>query len=200
MAAATVAAPVSQAPRLLQEANAAVAANDLARASQLLDQVLTAEPGNREATTRKAEIAARLASLNRRFSIGTTTVLGGRTSRGPTGFDLGGGGVVQTEFSAQIRCTTTPASVEPGMNYSLRCSILNIGEKAFRLQSVAVTETTDGAKTAGAGTPPRGDVAPQSDQAILERSGAWAAKSGWSIEVVAKTTRDESFRAVYTWR
>jgi hypothetical protein len=47
---------------------------------------------------------------------------------------------------------------------------------------------------------PRADIAPQSDAVIFERSGAWNAKSGWSIELVAKTTKDESFRGVYTWR
>jgi len=196
----TVAAPVSQAPRLMEEANAAIAASDLPRASQLLDQVLKIEPGNAAATARKAEVAARLATLGKKFSIGRTTVLGGKTAKGPTGFDLGGGGVVQTEFSAQIRCTTTPAAVEPGANYSITCSILNIGSKPFRIANVAVNETTDAAKSTGAGTAPRGDIAPQSEQTILQKSGSWVAQSQWSIEIVAKSNKDESFRAVYSWR
>jgi hypothetical protein len=198
---AVPAAPVSQAPRLLEEARAAISARDLSRASQLLDQVLRLEPGNSEATARKAEVDARLASLGRKFSVGATTVLGGKaTKKGPSGFDLGGGAVVQTDFSAQIRCTTTPTSVEVGMSYSVRCSILNIGTKAFRLESIATTETTDAAKTTGAGVSPRQDIAPQSDAVIVERLGTWSAKSQWSIDLVAKTTKDESFRAVYSWR
>jgi hypothetical protein len=35
---------------------------------------------------------------------------------------------------------------------------------------------------------------------IVERVGTWSAKSAWSLEVVAKTSKDESFRAVYNWR
>ena len=144
---------------------------------------------------------ARLASLGRKFSVSATTVLGGKSAKkGPTGFDLGGGAVVQTEFSAQIRCTTTPTSIEAGTSYSVRCSILNIGTKAFRLESIATTETTDGAKSAGAGVAPRQDIAPQADAVIVERLGTWGAKSQWSLELVAKTSKDESFRVVYSWR
>jgi hypothetical protein len=201
VAPSVAAAPVSQVPRLLEEARAAVTARDLSKASQLLDQVLALEPGNRDATARKAEVTTRLASLNRKFSVGATTVLGGKTAKaGPAGFDLGGGAVVKTDFSAQIRCTASPASLEVGMNYTVSCSILNIGTKGFKLESVTTNETVDGAKSAGAGTAPRQDIAPQSTGGILERSGSWGAKSQWSIEIVAKTTKDESFRAVYTWR
>ncbi|MEO5761945.1 MAG: hypothetical protein ABIR28_06495 [Vicinamibacteria bacterium] len=197
----TVAAPTSQVPRVLEEARAAMAARDLPRASQLLDQALRLEPGNGEATTRKAEVDSRIAALNRKFGVGATTVLGGKTAKkGPTGFDLGGGGIVQTDFSAQIRCSTTPASLENGMPYSVRCNILNIGTKAFRILSVAGNETLDGAKTSATGTAPGRDIAPQSDGVIFEKSGTWTAKSQWSLELVAKTTKDESFRAVFNWR
>lgn len=139
--------------------------------------------------------------MARRFSVGATTVIGGKAAKkGPSGFDLGGGAVVQTDFSAQIRCTTTPASLEPGAAYSVRCSILNIGTKAFRLESITANQTTDGAKAAEAGSTPRADIAPQADAVILEKAGTWAAKSQWSIEILAKTTKDESFRAVFNWR
>ena len=193
-------APVSQAPRLLEEARAAVAARDYPKAVQALDTLLRLEPGNAEAAARKAEVEARVATLARKFSGGATTVIGGKTAKGPSGFDLGGGGVVKTDFSAQIRCTTTPTSVEAGMAYTVRCSILNIGTKAFKLESVSANETADGAKTAGAGSAPRTDLAPQANAVIFEKSGTWSAKSAWSVEVVAKTTKDESFRTVYNWR
>ena len=187
-------------PRLLEAARAAANARDLPKAQQLLAEARRAEPGNSEATARKAEVDDRVALLGKRFSTGATTVIGGKTAKGPSGFDLGGGGVVKTDFSAQIRCTTTPTSVEPGVQYTVRCSILNIGTKPFRLENVTVNETADGAKTPGAGTTPRGDLAPQSDSVILEKSGTWGAKSSWSLEVITKTTKDESFRAVYNWR
>jgi hypothetical protein len=193
-------APTSQAPRLLEEARAAVAAKDFPRASQLLDQVLRIEPGNAEATSRKAEIDSRVAIMARKFATGATTVIGGKTAKGPSGFDLGGGGVVKTDFSAQIRCTTTPTAVEPGAPFTIRCSILNIGTKPFKLESISINELTDGAKNAGAGVTPRQDIAPQSDAVIVERVGTWSARAGWSLEVVAKTNKDESFRAVYNWR
>ena len=197
---AAPAAPVSPVPRLLEEARAAVSARDLPKAQQLLGEALRAEPGNSEATARKAEVDARVALLGKRFTTGATTVIGGKAAKGPSGFDLGGGGVVKTDLSAQIRCTTTPTSVEPGTQYTVRCSILNIGTKAFRLENVTVNETIDGARTPGSGTTPRGDLAPQSDSVVLEKSGTWGAKASWSLEVMTKTTKDESFRAVYNWR
>ena len=198
---AAPAAPVSQAPRLLGEARAAVAAKDLARASQLYSEVLRLEPGNAEVTARKAEVDTRVALLNRKLSVGATTVLGGKTSgKGPAGFDLGGGAVARTDFSAQIRCTTTPTNVEPEASYSIRCSILNIGTKPFKIESITANETADGAKNTSAGVTPRQDIAPQSDAVILEKVGSWTAKSQWSLEIVAKSTKDESFRAVYNWR
>jgi hypothetical protein len=194
------AAPVSQAPRLLEEARAAMNAKDLAKASTLLAEVLRLEPGNAEAATRRAEVDARMVSMGRKFATGATSVLGGKTSKGPSGFDLGGGGVVKTDFSAQIRCTTTPTAVDPGAAYTVRCSILNIGTKAFKIDGITVNEVADGAKTTGAGVAPRTDIGPQSDAVILERAGTWSAKGSWSLEVVAKTSKDESFRAVYSWR
>lgn len=194
------AAPVSQAPRLLEEARAAMTAKDLPRAAQLLGEVLRLEPGNAEAATRKAEVDARMVSLGKKFVTGVTSVIGGKTAKGPSGFDLGGGGVVKTDISAQIRCTTTPTSVDAGAAYSIRCSILNIGAKAFRIEGITVNEVADGAKTSGAGVTPRGDIAPQADAVVVERVGAWSAKGSWSLEVIAKTTKDESFRAVYNWR
>ena len=177
-----------------------MAARDLPKAQQLIGEALRAEPGNSEATARKAEVDARAVLMGRRFNTGATSIIGGKTAKGPSGFDLGGGGVVKTDFSAQIRCTTTPTSVEPGMQYAIRCSILNVGTKPFKLDNVTVNETADGAKTAGSGTTPRGDLAPQSDSVILEKSGTWSARSNWSLEVLTKTSKEESFRAVYTWR
>ena len=173
---------------------------DLSKSSQLLDQVLKLQPGNPEATSRKADVDARAAALARKFSVSGTTVIGGKAAKGPTGFDLGGGGAVQRESSAQIRCTTTPASVEPGKAYSVSCSILNIGSKSFKLESVTVNESADGARSAGAGLAPRQDIAPQSSVVILQRSGTWGAKSQWSLDILAKTNKEESFRAIYSWR
>lgn len=198
--AAAPAAPASQAPRLLEEARVAMAAKDFPKATQALNEVLRLEPGNSEAAARKAEVDARMASLGKKFVTGATSVIGGKTAKGPSGFDLGGGGVVKTDFSAQIRCTTTPTAVDAGASFSIRCSILNIGTKSFKIESITVNEVADGAKTAGAGMTPRQDIAPQSDAVILERVGTWSAKSSWSLEVIAKTTKDESFRAVYNWR
>ena len=63
-----------------------------------------------------------------------------------------------------------------------------------------VNEALDGAKSAGAGVAPRTDIAPQSDAVILERVGVWNARTQWSIELVVKTTKGESFRAAYSWR
>jgi hypothetical protein len=82
----------------------------------------------------------------------------------------------------------------------VRCSIVNIGTKAFKLDSVATNESADGAKVAGTGVFPRQDLPPQSDTVILQKSGTWTAKSQWSMEIVAKTTKEESFRAVHNWR
>jgi hypothetical protein len=197
---AAPAAPLSQAPRLLEEARTAVASRDYAKAAQALDQLLKLEPGNAEAATRKAEVDARMAAANRKFSVGTTATIGGKAAKGPTGFDLGGGGAVKTDYSAQIRCTTTPATIEAGTLYTVRCSIFNIGAKGFKLDNVAANETIDGAKAAGAGVTPKQELSPQSDAVIYEKSGAWSAKSQWSLELVAKTNKDESFRAVYNWR
>jgi hypothetical protein len=197
---AAPAPPASQVPRLIEEAQAAVIARDFPRASQILDEALRLDPGNAAAAARKTEVEIRRTSLARKFSYGATSVIGGKAAKGPTGFDLGGGGAVKTDLAAQIRCTTTPTSVEVGMRHSERCSIVNIGTKAFRIESVVVNEVLDGAKSAGAGVAPRTDIVPQSDAVIAERIGVWNARTQWSIELVVKTTKGESFRAAYSWR
>lgn len=194
------AAPPSQVPRLLEEARAAMAARDLAKAGQLLDQAQRLEPGNTEVTARRAEVEGRLAILGRRFSPGATNVTGAKQTKGPSGFDLGGGGAVKTDFAAQIRCGVTPASVEPGLPYNVRCSIVNVGQKSFRLESVSVSESADGARATFSGTPPPRDIAPQGEAMIVDRNGTWSAKSQWSLEVNAKTTKAEGFVVAHSWR
>ena len=95
-------APVSQAPRLLEEARAAMNAKDLPKAAQLLGEVLKVEPGNAEASTRKAEVDSRMASLAKKFVTGATSVIGGKTAKGPSGFDLGEGPYANVEVAVRV--------------------------------------------------------------------------------------------------
>ena len=198
---APAAAVVNPAPKLVEEARAAVAAKDLARAGQLFDQALKADPGNSAATAGKAEVTARLAVLGRKFSMGATNTLGGKAAKGPTGFDLGGGGAVKADISGQIRCTMAPASVEPGTRYTLQCSLLNIGAKGFKVEGVTGTENVDNTpRGAAAGSVPKQEVAPRAEAVIFETSGSWTANTSWRFEILVKTNKDESFRAAYNWR
>jgi hypothetical protein len=192
---------VNPAPKLVEEARAAVAAKDFAKAGQLFDQALKADPGNSAATAGKAEVTARLAALGRKFSMGATNTLGGKVAKGPTGFDLGGGGAVKADISGQVRCTMAPASVESGTRYTVQCSLLNIGAKGFKITAVTGTETVDNApKGAASGTVPKQDLAPRAEAVIFETSGSWSANAAWRLEILVKTNKDESFRAAYNWR
>lgn len=193
-------APVNAAPAapptvasLLDEAAAAAATGEVAKAGQLLAQAAQMEPANADVAARRAEIDARLAILAKMFSPGPTTFVAGRTTRviDPA---------AKTDLAAQIRCGVTPASIEPGVAYTVRCSIVNIGQKPFRLESVTATETADGARSEISGTAPPQDLAPQGEAMILEKAGAWAAKSQWSLDVTAKTGRAESFVVNHSWR
>lgn len=178
------AAPVTAAS-LLQDAASAAAAGDVAKAGQLLNQAAQLEPGNAEVAARKAEIDARLAILARMFTPGTTTVSGAKG---------------KTELVAQIRCGVTPASVEPGQAYTVRCSIVNVGQKPFRLESVNATEIADGVRLAFAGTTPPQDLAPQGEAMVLEKAGTWSARTQWSLDLTAKTSKAESFVVNHSWR
>lgn len=193
-------APVNVAPAgpptaasLLDEAATTAAAGDVARAGQLLAQAAQLEPGNTDVAARRAELDARLAILGKMFSPGPTTLVAGRATRGvePS---------AKADLAAQIRCGVTPASVEPGTAYTVRCSIVNIGQKPFRLESVTATEAADDVRSEIAGTAPPQDLAPQGEAMILEKAGTWAAKSQWSLDVTAKTGKAESFVVNHSWR
>lgn len=193
-------APVNVAPAgpptassLLEEAATAAAAGDVGKAGQLLAQAAQLEPGNADVAARRAEIGARLAVLAKMFSPGPTTIVAGRATRGvePS---------AKADLAAQIRCGVTPASVEPGAPYTVRCSIVNIGQKPFRLESVTATEVADDARSEIAGTAPPQDLAPQGEAMILEKTGTWAARSSWSLDVTAKTRTAESFVVNHSWR
>lgn len=190
-------------PKLLEDARAAIAAKDLAKAADLFDQALKAEPTNSAAIAGKAEVAARLAALNRKFSMAATTTIGGKATKGPTGFDLGGSAAVTADHSGQIRCTTTPAAVEPGVKFTLKCSLLNIGAKGFKITEVTGSETVDNAARGsgpGEGSLPKQVLAPRAEVVIFEKSGAWSASNSWRLEILVKTNEDESFRSAYSWR
>lgn len=178
---------------LLQEAATVLAAGDVAKAGQLLSQAAQLDPANAEVAARKAEIDARLVILARMFSPGATTLVGARPARGANP-------AAKADLSAQIRCGVTPASIEPGMPYTVRCSIVNVGQKPFRIESVGATEVADGVRLGFAGTTPPQDLPPQGEAMVLEKAGTWSARTEWSLDLTAKTTKAESFVVSHSWR
>jgi hypothetical protein len=179
---------------LLQEAATVLAAGDVAKAGQLLSQAAQLDPANAEVAARKAEIDARLVILARMFSPGATTLVGARPARGADP-------AAKADLAAQIRCGVTPASVEPGVPYTVRCSIVNVGQKPFRIESVGGAEVCrrraprirGHRAAAGAGAPGGGDGAREGGRLVgAVASGLWT--------LTAKTTKAESFVVSHSWR
>jgi hypothetical protein len=179
----------------------AIAARDWAQAQRAADEVLRVEPGNAEAGARRPDIAARLAARSRGFSTSSTSVTGARASgRGPAGFDVGGATVAQSDYMGQIACAAAPVRVDMGEAYSVDCSLQNTGKKSFKVESVQIVETVDGARRNAAGLAPRGDIAVQQRVGVAEVRGTWSASRDYRLEVTVRTDKNTSFSASVSWR
>jgi hypothetical protein len=96
----------------------------------------------------------------------------------------------------------SPRSPEPGQPYSITAFLVNNGSQPIRLETMIVTTTIDGEKQQGPVAPSVTVVAPGARAPVYQvRNRRWRGDTrSWSMEVVAYTSKRETYKNVLTWK
>ena len=92
--------------------------------------------------------------------------------------------------------------MKPGDTYAVKISLQNEGRRADLDQGHDVTTTINGRKITGPVQPQTKDVAPQQKALICNLAGnIWKEDTtSWTMEVVVRTIRGETYKNQVTWR
>jgi hypothetical protein len=203
---ASPAAPPASGPdvaALLEEADAAAAAQRHEAAIGLYDRVLQADPQNARAKAGRAATQVAEASLRRSFAPGATVAEGPPVSSGKLKeFDTAGLSMKKpVEVPAEIEFEASPARVKPGDGYSVKVFLKNTGNKPIRVNGVTVSTTVNGARTAGPVPPLAREVPPGRRVQLHLAAGAWGeGVATWSLEVRVASSRGDTYRSLLTWK
>jgi hypothetical protein len=124
----------------------------------------------------------------------------------PEGFEDSAGvtvkkGTTAAELPGKIKFEFNPPVPKPGEPYTVKVSLMNEGGAPIGIQSVLTTTTINGKKLQGPVPPLTKEAAPHQPAPVFEIKENWREDTTtWSMEVVLKTTRGETYRNSLTWK
>jgi serine/threonine-protein kinase len=205
--------------RLLAQADAALASQSYDSAIALYDEALKADPANQRAVQgRTGAITARAIAqaqagaagrpAGRTFVAARTIATSAETRAGsvPPGFEASPEVTVKqatqaADLPGRILFEVTPETVRPGDRYLVKIYLLNEGHAPIQIREMVVGTKINNRGAQGAVPPLAKDVAPQQRALLRELPDLWKEDtSSWSMEVVVRTTRGETYRNQVTWR
>jgi len=203
---------------LLGQADAALAAQNYDGAIGLYDEVLKLDPQNARASQGRsgaltAQAIARASAgaraggakafVSSRTTASSTEV---RTANTPDGFEMDNKVSVKratqaAELPGKIVFEVEPAAVKPGDPYRVRIWLLNEGNAPIQVREMVVGTKING-RGARAPVPAQTkDVAPQQKALLREVPDFWREDTdSWSMEVVVRTARGETYTNQVTWK
>ncbi len=193
--------------QLLNEAEAAVAAQKWDEAVKAYDEALKLDPQNVVARSGKTSaLAARNAGPARPSGIGfaseKTVATPPRAAAGnlPPGFDAPDAGVkVQkgtqaSDLPGRLLFEVSPEAVKSGERFTVRVVFVNEGQAPITLAGMQLTTTINGRKTSGPVPPRAREVGPGQRAVVHELADLWREDyASWSLEVVLSTARGERY-------
>jgi serine/threonine-protein kinase len=204
---------------LLGKADAAVSDQKFDAAISLFDSVLSLDPQNQRAILGKssavgARALAQAGQSGTRPAVGKAFVPGKTQAQSPDagasggvpGFEESAGvqvkkGTQAAELPGKINFEVDPASVKPGDRFTIRVSLLNEGNAPIQVKEMIVASTLNGRRQSGAVPPLVKEVAPQQKATLREFPDVWKEETtSWTMEVVVKTVRGETYKNQVTWR
>jgi tetratricopeptide (TPR) repeat protein len=204
---------------LLGKADAAVSDQKFDAAISLFDSVLSLDPQNQRAILGKSSAVGARALAQAGQSGGTRPVgkafVPGKTqaqspdagpSGGVPGFEESAGvqvkkGTQAAELPGKINFEVDPASVKPGDRFTIRVSLLNEGNAPIQVKEMIVASTLNGRRQSGAVPPLVKEVAPQQKATLREFPDVWKEETTtWTMEVIVRTVRGETYKNQVTWR
>ena len=206
---------------LLNAGNAALAAKEYDKAIQAYDEALALDPSSTAARTGQAgassakAVAEAVASGGSQarpahaFVMGRSVAKASRVDTGstPPGFETTPEVDVQLGSQAatlpgQMVIEASPAAPQPGQSYSISAYLVNEGAQPIQLEQLVVTTTIDGQKRQGPVPPRASAVAPHQRALIFQlRPQVWKqGTASWEMEIVAFTSRNDTYTNTLTWK
>jgi tetratricopeptide (TPR) repeat protein len=207
---------------LLGQADQALSTQKYDQAIALYDQVLKLDPANQRANMGRtsalgaravsqaaASAAARPAApAGKSFRAGKTEAKEGGPSGGsvPAGFEETAGVQAQAatqaaELPGKIEFDLDPASPKPGERFTIRVLMRNEGRAPIQIQTMFVTTIVNGRRAQGPVAPQATEVAPAQTATLLSLPDVWKEDTtAWSMEVLVRTTRGESYKNKVEWK
>ncbi|MGE0452346.1 MAG: protein kinase [Vicinamibacteria bacterium] len=209
---------------LLAQASQALSTQKYDQAIVLYDQVLAKDPSNQSATLGKTSaVAAKAVSTaaanagtgqgrpaapaGKRFNAGKTEAKGQATGGSvPAGFDDSPEVKAQSATQAadlpgRLLFEVDPDSPKPGDKYTVRILIQNDGSAPIQIRDMIVTTTVNGKRAQGPVPPQVKEVAPRQKATLLSLPDVWRDDtSAWTMEVLLRTVRGESYKNKLDWK
>jgi tetratricopeptide (TPR) repeat protein len=211
-------AALAQVTTLLGQAEGAFGSGQYDAAIALYDEVLKLEPQNARAGIGKANALGAKAMaqaatsspavVGKSFVSGTTEASSSQTRSGsvPPGFESTPGIVVKkgTQAAAlpgKVKFSISPKSPKPGEKYTVKINLANEGSAPIQIKSMIITTTINGKKRAGPVPPQVKDVAPRDTAQLLALPDFWKEDTtSWSMEVLVRTARGETYKNKVSWK
>jgi hypothetical protein len=212
----------AQVAGLLSRADTALAGQKYDEAIALYDEVLRADPQNPRAGQGKTgAVTARALSqaassggaarpLSKTFAAGKTTAQSTETTSGgtvPDGFEDNSStvkvnrGTQAGDLPGKIAFDVEPDVMKVGEPYKVRISLRNEGNAPIRIRDMIVTTRINGRGASGPVSPLAREVAPRQGALLLTIPDFWKEDTtSWSMEVVVRTDRGETYKNQVTWK
>ena len=182
------------------------------------DQALAIDPANAAAAQgRQAAIGAKAiadaAASGPRGGGGRTFVAGrteakGTEQGGLVGFEDSAGvkvkkGTQAAELPGKIVYEASPTAPKPGERFKVSVFLSNEGQQAIQLATMTVSTVLDGKRQSGSVPLSVTTVAPGQRAPVYQTPGDQVWKEGtqsWTMEIVLRTTKGETYRNTLSWK
>jgi tetratricopeptide (TPR) repeat protein len=205
--------------KLLAQGDAALAAQDYDGAIAAYGKALEGDPANQRAVQgRTGAITARAIAqaqagsaarpAGRAFVAARTTATSAETRAGsvPPGFESTPGVVVKqatqaADLPGRILFEVAPEAVRAGDRYTVKIFFLNEGQAPIQIREMVVGTRINNRGAQGPVPPLTKDVAPQQRALLRELPDLWKEDTAsWSLEVMVRTVRGETYRNQVSWK
>jgi serine/threonine-protein kinase len=213
----------TQVNAFLTQADNALAGQKYDVAINLYDEALKLDPTNQRATLGKTSaVAARAVAqaaaagaaagatkpAGKAFAVGKTVAQGAEKTGGsvPAGFEESAGvtaksGTAAADLPGRLTFDVEPDAVKPGEKYTVKVQLQNEGDAPIQIRDMIVTTTVNGRRAQGPVQPLTKDVAPRQRAMLIALPDFWKEDtSSWSMEVLVRTVRGESYKNRVDWK
>jgi serine/threonine-protein kinase len=212
-------AAASAVNKLLAQGDSALAAQDYDGAISAYDKALESDPANQRAVQgRTGAITARAIAqaqagaggraAGRGFVAAKTIATSAETRAAnvPPGFEASPGVTVKqatqaADLPGRILFEVSPESVKAGDRYTVKIFFLNEGQAPIQIRDMVVGTRINNRGAQGPVPPLTKDVAPQQRALLRELPDLWKEDtSSWSMDVLVRTVRGETYRNQVNWK